>query len=226
MSNDGTGRPGTYLSEVTTIDPADADIVWNNVANRWEVSFGVTGFSGFFVKTQTATLPLRLLSFGGHRQSGYNQLQWATASEINTSHFELERSADGGTFASIASINAVGNGSGTYRYNDAVVYNGKLLYRLKMVDVNGTFTYSKVIVLSKDGSSSIGVYPNPASDIVHLSVGNEMLHSKVGLYDTNGRLLQTIVIINNPQAVHVQPLTSGVYSLKFADGRVEKFIKR
>ncbi len=49
-SSDGTGNPSTYSGSPTIIDPTDTDIVWNSVQNRWEVSFDVTGFGGFWAK--------------------------------------------------------------------------------------------------------------------------------------------------------------------------------
>ncbi len=54
-SSDGTGNPSTYSGSPTIIDPTDTDIVWNSVQNRWEVSFDVTGFGGFWAKTQNTS---------------------------------------------------------------------------------------------------------------------------------------------------------------------------
>ena len=63
VSNNNTGLPQSYSGSVTNINPDDNNIVWNPTAIRWEVSFAVTGFGGFFVKTQMGALPLRLISF-------------------------------------------------------------------------------------------------------------------------------------------------------------------
>ena len=54
-SSNGTGLPITYSGTATAIDPVDADIVWNATGSRWEVTFDVTGFSGFFVGTGSRT---------------------------------------------------------------------------------------------------------------------------------------------------------------------------
>jgi hypothetical protein len=50
VSSDGTGLPSTYSGSIETIDPADSDIVWNATLSRWEITFDVTGFGGFFAK--------------------------------------------------------------------------------------------------------------------------------------------------------------------------------
>jgi ELWxxDGT repeat protein len=65
ISSDSSGLPISYSGPVVTINPADADIVWNALLNRWEVSFDVTGFGGFFVKTSTAPIP-NIYTFNGN----------------------------------------------------------------------------------------------------------------------------------------------------------------
>jgi hypothetical protein len=225
-SSDGSGLPATYTATGITIDPADTDIAWNGTGNRWEVSLNVTGFSGFFAKTHAFTMPLRLLSFKGNQRSGYNQLQWITAEEINTRHFELESSTDGSTFTSIATILAAGNGNNDYSYNDQGMNAGKTFYRLKMVDIDQRYGYSPVIVIINKSSNSLRLFPNPVSDITYINAGSSLLHTRATLQDANGRLLQTILITTNPQPILLQHLTKGMYVLQFADGKVERLIKQ
>jgi Bacterial Ig domain len=50
ISSDGTGLPATYTGTKQTINPADVNIIWNAIQSRWEITFDVAGFSGFFVK--------------------------------------------------------------------------------------------------------------------------------------------------------------------------------
>jgi len=225
-SSDGSGLPATYTATGITIDPADTDILWNGTGNRWEVSFDVTGFSGFFAKTHAFTMPLRLLSFKGNQRNGYNQLQWVTAEEINTRHFELESSSDGSAFTSIATIRAAGNGSNTYGYNDQRMNTGKTFYRLKIVDIDQRYSYSPVISISNNSNNSLRLFPNPASDMIYIDAGSSLLHTRATLHDANGRLLQTILITTNPQPIHLQHLTKGLYTVQFEDGRIERIIKQ
>jgi hypothetical protein len=224
-SSDGSGQLPTYTGSATTIDPADTDIIWNATGNRWEVSFDVTGFSGFFVKTQFYLLPLRLLSFKGNNRSSYNQLQWTTAEEINTRHFELESSTNGSAFTRIATIPAAGNGNNTYSYDDPTKVTGKTFYRLKMIDIDQRSIYSQVIGVTNNNKGSISIYPNPATAITYINTGNSLLNTQATLHDANGRLLQTVLITTNPQPISLQHLAKGVYVLQFADGRVEQLIR-
>ncbi len=225
-SSDGSGLPATYSGAGITIDPADTDILWNGTGNRWEVSINVTGFSGFFAKTIEYTLPLRLLSFKGNQRNGYNQLQWITAEEINTRHFELESSTDGSAFTRIATIPAAGNGNNTYSYNDQRMNTGKTFYRLKMVDIDQRYSYSSVIAIINTSNNSLRLFPNPVSDITYINAGSSLLHTRATLHDANGRLLQTILITINPQPIHVQHLTKGLYIVQLGDGRIERLIKQ
>jgi hypothetical protein len=158
-SNDGTGLPASYTGSSSTIDPADVDIIWNASADRWEVKFDVIGFSGFFAKSSGAVLPLNLLSFTGLQTNRVNQLNWKTSNEINVDQFEIERSLDGKVFRSIATVKAIGNGaSGVYNYNDKTV--GKTYYRLKIIETNGKFVYSDIIIMDDKETAFSFVYPN------------------------------------------------------------------
>jgi hypothetical protein len=153
-SSDGTGLPNTYPAgtpETFAPSAANGSVVWNDTAARWEVSFEVTGFSGFFVKTQSTALPLRLISFSGTQETTTNKLQWQTADEVNTQSFELESSKDGRNFKKLASIDAVSSGNNSYDYIDATAYKGIMYYRLKMIDIDRTFTYSRILGLSREG---------------------------------------------------------------------------
>ena len=227
--NDDSGLPETYDGAVVTINPLDpavnGSITWNTYASRWEVSFDVKGFSGFFVKTTETALPLNLLSFTGTKEKGANLLNWKTASEINTMNFEVQRSMDAKTFTKIGTVDANGSGNHQYSYKDTTTYYGNIYYRLKMNDSDGTFAYSKIISLSNGEVSPAIVYPNPAIESITLTVPPTLIQSEATLYDVTGRPLQSITINANKQQISIKSLRSGVYILKFADGSSERFVK-
>ena len=229
ISADGTGLPASYstLTAPETINPADADIFYNGTFGRWEVSFTTTGFSGFFAKTQAVALPLTLLDFSGTKQAGYNQLQWQTASEVNTKNFELQSGIDGNSFSTAAVVMAAGSGNNNYQFNDNKAYTGsKTFYRLKMVDIDGRFTYSKTIVINNPVNGQVNIYPNPAKEVINIQLNNTgLLHSKAGLYDTHGRLLQSMLLTGQQQKINIQSLAAGIYLLQLKDGSIFKVVK-
>jgi len=75
-----TGLPDTYSGNTTTIDPDDSRILWVGAAGHWEVSFDVTGFSGFFIKTGNTSLPVILADFDVVKQENASMLTWRTTS--------------------------------------------------------------------------------------------------------------------------------------------------
>lgn len=121
VSSDNSGAPASYTGTPTTINPDDTKIVWNSNLNRWEISFEVTGFSGFFVKTQTGPLPI--VFYGGLTavlKNGLLHVNFSTSTETNTSHFEIEASIDGQQFTRIGSLPSLskdGNSSNILNYS-------------------------------------------------------------------------------------------------------------
>lgn len=225
-SGDGTGLPDTYPGTTATIDPDDANITWNPDAERWEVTFPVAGFSGFFVKTQSEPLPLRLVHFNGKREKGFNHLSWQTAQEENVSHFQVERSIDAQAFATVHSVPARNGASQQYGYSDAHNHDGKVYYRLKMVDQDKTFAYSRIIVLDGQGATPVTVFPNPAKTILKLDVSDpDILGTTAVLIDINGRARKHFSITGQTQDINVQQLSTGTYWIRLDDGRSFRFVK-
>ncbi len=176
-STDGTGQPNTYPGIPTIIDPADTDVVYNFGTARWEITFDVTGFSGFFLTTiiPQIPLPITLINFAGKKIGETNLLNWQTSIEINASHFEVERSsplAPGGgisseKFEKIGQINT--NESKKYEFQDRNPLRGHGgFYRLKLVDLNGKYDYSKIIYIENKADNEVvgAFYPNPTPESI------------------------------------------------------------
>ncbi|MBO2012488.1 LamG-like jellyroll fold domain-containing protein [Hymenobacter negativus] len=130
---------------------------------------GVSGFSDFTAggDFNVNPLPVTLVDFTARTQGDAVALSWTTASEKNSKSFEVERSADGTTFARIGTVAAAGSSSPhVYELLDGQLPTGAavLYYRLKQVDLNGTFSYSPVrtVALTR-AAAGLSLYPNPAS---------------------------------------------------------------
>jgi Secretion system C-terminal sorting domain len=228
-SNNGTGLPGTYTGAISTINPDDSNIIWNAAFNRWEVTFDVAGFSGFFVKTQLFTIPLTLVNFTAQKEKQSVLLQWQTAQEINTNHFEIERSADAFNFKKIGTLSAKGNTAGytNYNFTDANLIDGNNYYRLKMADKNGEFTFSPVRLLKFDAANNLSIYPNPTSKILTIqlhtlqSAGNEALQ----ITNSIGQVILQRPVTNN-MTINVESFAPGIYHVRLGSHRKGvRFIK-
>lgn len=111
-----------------------------------------------------STLPVRLVQFMGKRSTEGNLLQWNTAAEWNTSHFEVEYSLEGSRFAKAGQVAAAGHSNTplSYRYVHSPSVKERVWYRLRMVDIDGSFTYSPIIMLEPENGRLITrLYPNP-----------------------------------------------------------------
>ena len=188
-------------------------------------------------QTITGSLPLTLLSFTASTANAQAvKLQWATTSEINTKHFEVEWSGNGQQFTNIASLPAAGNSSQTLQYNylHSQPVRGNNFYRLKMVDIDGRFTYSPVIVInSAAASSSVKIFPNPVTDILQLSIQSEKRETIVyKLYSADGKFIASkkaeLMKGSNLLSWNIQHLIPGNYFLSATGNRFEtiKVIKK
>jgi hypothetical protein len=128
--------------------------------------------------TASATVPVKLVQFTAAPSNGDVLLNWSTASESNSSHFEIERSVDGKSFEKLVYVKAAGSSATMLNYNDedknAFVIAGAntLYYRLKMVDNDSKFEYSKIAVVSVNDNNEqkpLTVFPNPYNDQTYLT---------------------------------------------------------
>ncbi|HZG01016.1 MAG TPA: T9SS type A sorting domain-containing protein, partial [Chitinophagales bacterium] len=199
---------------------------------------GVQTFSDFGIGMGNAVLPVELVSFTGHNEGATNELEWVTASEQNSKAFVLERSTDATTFEALYTTSAAGNSTVTltYRYTDHQPFAGVNYYRLKAVDLDETFSYSNVIAITRPWIGNDGfVFPNPASDILHLQTNAAAAHvTRVEIVDLLGRVLMTDEVPMakglNTALFSTQRLAQGVYILRVtgetnAPAREYKFVK-
>ncbi len=220
-SSDGSGRPATYPGPAVVINPEDADIVWNAAAERWEVNFDVTGFSGFFVKTVNKPLPVRLVSFEAIESENTALLHWNTTLEDNASHFEIERSADAKHFVKIGQVKAVGESSTSqkYTFTDAEFarMSGTAYYRLRSVDRDGTFALSTIKRLTP--KQTWAVYPNPVKQGSAITIRANAPIEGLTLTDIAGKELPFQLKTGNGNSnTVVLDLPAGLYTLRVNTG--------
>jgi hypothetical protein len=133
-------------------------------------------FSDFMLgnlKGGTNPLPVELLSFNAVAKENATILTWETASEKNSSHFEIERSQDARSFETIGSEKAMGNSQNLKRYafTDQNPLSGVAYYRLKQVDLDGTVAYSKIEQVNRNAKAfEVNLYPNPTAGNLTISL--------------------------------------------------------
>lgn len=171
-------------------------------------------------------LPVNLISFQGVKNNAQVQLDWKTLNETNVLRFEIQRSANGTTFEALGTTNAVSNNQAvnSYSYTDIQPLNGVNYYRLRIVDNDGKFTYSKVLLIRSDAQvkQSISIYPNPAVSQATLSFKSEQQGTAVvTILNMKGAVIsrQPVQVIRGENAISlngVSTLVPGVYNVQVA----------
>ncbi len=171
------------------------------------------------------TLPVRWISFEGRLDDQRRAvLTWKTE-EANVSHYEVEQSANTKDFHLTGTVIAGGTGSGPYSHTDPAPVLGRVYYRIRQVDRDGTFSYSRMISLAAEGRSKLFAYPNPARDRIMVELGPEYVGSQVRLFSPAGVVLQQIEVKEGILTFDISRYASGIYLLQLHDGKVVKLVK-
>ena len=158
--------------------------------------------------------PLHLLSFTASQNEMDVQLKWTTANEINVAHFVIERSINGRDFYVIGERAANGNSTldKSYFFTDSKPLKGANFYRLKMVDLDGKFTYSATVAVTIRMSAVLTIYKNPVKENLVFSIAGDITLAKI--YNIEGNLLLVRKVSSGSNSLMVQSLTAGTYLLQ------------
>ena len=165
-----------------------------------------------------SVLPVLLTNFTSSVVNNKVLLNWNTANEVNVKGFAAEKSSDAKNFTQVSFVAAAG--AGKYSAQDAL-QNGITYYRIKTVNQDGSFAYSKNVVVNTSAISASGlhVYPNPVSSsavVSHPQAGNG---ATLKVIDLNGRVLQTYTLQQGAvqTTINISKLLSGTYVVLYRD---------
>ncbi|HRD58397.1 MAG TPA: hypothetical protein PK504_10125 [Ferruginibacter sp.] len=203
INNTNASTPGIDLYN-NSIDPIFAMGNYWNTATEAEIEPKIfhqaDNAAHGLVTYSNAILPVELLSFSGSRNGATATLLWATAQEINSHSFVLEKSFNGTSFSSVATVNASGNSNSTKNYSfthlDANPFGGYIYYRLKSVDIDGRYSYSNVLAISFPTVQTklIRHYPSllQAGELMQLEIAaNKNRSAKIQWIDAGGKIMAT-----------------------------------
>ena len=176
----------------------------------------------------SVALPVQLISFRAAAQKKQVLLQWETATEENSDRYIVERSADGKVFEAIATLMAGGNSRQQRAYSsiDAAPYAGLNLYRLKMMDKDGSSTYSGMATVNMSPEAAVTIAPNPMHDRTTVTIDARSAGTAIfSLTGLDGKVMRTYAITlqegRNTIELQKEQLPAGIYSyrLRTADGQ-------
>lgn len=171
---------------------------------------GVTQFSPWAIFDSQAALPVTLASFLVKKEEKNALLEWTTTEETNSDRFEIEQSSTTKSWLKIGSVISGGESKVLkyYNYTHTDPFPGENFYRLKMIDADGSFTYSRIKSVDFANDVSAFIYPNPVSD--RLFLGNTKGIRSVKILDIAGKeVLKTTEI--NALGIQLKHLAAGAY---------------
>ncbi len=168
------------------------------------------------------TLPVRLTTFESETENGTIQLTWNTESEQLSAYFDVERSTDGREFTRIGTVQAAGvsDSRRTYHFRDLNPGEAITYYRLKQVDLDGSFEYSGIISVSAPNTPESGliVLGNPVSaGKIKVLVSADYVSANMELVDLHGRKAKVAISSATGNELVIESLhalTPGVYILR------------
>ena len=183
----------------------------------------------FNFNINSCTLPVEMMYFNAKKESeGYHYLYWATATEQNCAYFEPEYSTDAVEFSTIGKVYSKaidGNSNEALYYdfynrpNSAAIH----YYRLKQIDLDGTFYYSNIIALSdKTISEEILLYPNPANESINLQIPTGLLGHTYEIYNIAGQFVKNGTLSGNFNVINLETMPKGFYMLLIDNGAYQK----
>ena len=178
------------------------------------------------ISFDATSLPVEWLSFTGRWTGKANELDWQTASETGSSHFEVERQTPSGEWAEIGRVAASGDREAvsTYAFTDHTPGPANVsYYRLRQVDLDGRYDYSAVVAIGRpEGEGGVQVFPNPATDRLTIATQTPTDFAVVNMMGqvllrgrTNGGDLYRLALPTG--------MANGTYLLRMGDGRTARF---
>lgn len=226
----GTGgdTPSDFPNSApTTIDPQDNDVRWNDVQQRWEITFRVDGFSGFFIGSVDRPLPVRLISFTSKmKNESFVSLQWQVTEQVKIDHYTIQYSVNGKNFQDVGTVNASTTTEDNYRFDHHSSFTKSVIYyRLRITEADGTIDYSRIISIHVKNPTVAFIYPNPVETGFQIS-GEKLMGSSAELLNAQGIILKKFNFTSDQQYLDIHTLPSGIYLIKFPNGTTLKVTKK
>lgn len=220
-----TGNRTAITSTINGLSIPNGATVWI----RWSDADASSADDGlaiddFTISTNASILPVKLTDFSVAKQQQAVVASWATLTETNSKQFELQRSTAGSSsWTTVATVTAQGNSNSRRQYKavDAQPLAGTALYRIKSIDLDGSFTYSAVQQLTAQATAlQAKLYPNPASQQVFVQLADATsFKGWLQISNNNGQVLlrRQVTSSNGQVQVPIQQLSAGMYSVQLVE---------
>lgn len=225
---------------ISWIDLSGSATASGNTENNTLSGTMVSGITAIGIGSTASALPLKLENFTGTRNNCKVILNWKTAEEINTDKFMVQQGTDGIRFADVVTVTASRNSAGKAYQVTVAQLSSFGYYRLKMVDRDGSYTYSPTISMHLPciSNENINVYPNPANGASTIYVNISTAYKGSSYLTINNMAGQQVISKpvqirdgTNIIAIKIDKLPRGTYLIALIKqdgqriGTVQKIIK-
>lgn len=223
--NQGVGGANNSTETIATDGSANAN---NGTLNNFALNGSTSNWTGI----SPAVLPVKLLYFDAVPDGKNIQLNWSTAQEQASKNFEVQRSENNNNFNRIGNVDAAGNSNNKvdYHFTDRSPLAGTSFYRLKQIDIDDRFTYSRIVTVNTTSANSLKLQGNPVQDQVKAAFSSETSGAvKVIIADAAGAILteRTITVQkgNNELVIPLPGINAGLYYLQVVSGSWKQVLK-
>ncbi|HQX95269.1 MAG: T9SS type A sorting domain-containing protein [Chitinophagaceae bacterium] len=204
-----------------------------NASSNYVEKTGINSFSRWTLSSPNNALPVQFILFNVKCENNNVVINWKTAQEQNSSHFNIEQSADGISWRVIGSVPAAGSSSNERSYSfidNNPVQNS--FYRVAEYDIDGKVQYTSILKASCAVNDELKVWPNPFTDMVFVNINtNSRSTAIIKVFDGKGALIktQTTALLqgNNQVNVAMEKLPAGMYQLviEWNNGQMKKAVQ-
>ena len=222
-----------FWKSLNTISWANVGFNSRNTTSNYVEKTGINSFSRWTLSSPGNALPVLFTFFNLKCEGTKILINWKTAQEQNSSHFNIERSTDGMVWKVIGSLAAAGNSNAEKNYlftDNNPVQNG--LYRIAQFDINGSIKYTSILRSACNTADVFNVWPNPFTDMININItaGNQSV-ATINVFNSKGALVKkqtaTMLSGNNLMNVYLKGLAAGNYqlSIEWNNGQMKKTVQ-
>lgn len=211
--------PSSKANNLVAYYKLNSNVTDETGSNNGSIVGGTTYYSG------STPMGVSLIDFYYIcNENNLTEISWATASETNNSHFEVQKSIDVVNYKTVEIINGKGYSNSISNYNIIINSNSDVVYyRLKQVDFDGRYEYyGPISVICNNKEINVDIYPNPFQDVLSIRLNSNIdSQLKLCIYDIRGQLVEEIIFNDKRSLYQIQievKLSSGLYFIKVETG--------
>jgi hypothetical protein len=219
-----SGMWETYSGETETIVLKEDQIQWDDVNQRWSISFRVRTEGGFFLSTDDGLLDNQFLTAKAYGSGRYNTIQWK-GRERNTHAYFVEYSFDGDLFFDLSREAAKGFGENEYKvkHTNVLLPPGQqvIYYRIRQISKDFSTIYSEILPVNMSLVTPLLVHPNPAQQFINITSQREC---RARVSDMTGGIVMEVQIVVGKNELNIGNWPQGLYILTTDDGEWQKIL--